>query len=110
VSLNLAKLSSTGVPFRVEAIQEYGRLAIIRLLVAKGAEDSFVVEGLSQSATVVPPKPFSGKGEYNGCPTRSSPEWRGAVKVSLPGLSNITFGGNKFTFSFEPGGRCPPDK
>lgn len=108
VPLNLAKLSSTGVPFRAESIQEYGGLVISRLLVAKGGEDSFV-EDPNKSAILTPPKPFSGKGEYHGCPTRSTAEWRGSVKVSLPGLSNITFGGHKFDFSFKPGGRCPPE-
>lgn len=109
VSLNLAKLPPTGVPFRAESIQEYGRVVVMRLLVAKGPRTSLVT-GPHKSAIVTPPEPFSGKGEYNGCPTRSDAVWRGAVKVSLPGLSDITYGGNRFVFGFEPGERCPPDK
>jgi hypothetical protein len=109
VSLNLAKLSPKGVPFRAESIQEDGRLAIIRLLVAKGTSTSFVT-GPNKSAIVTPPKPFSGKGEYHGCAPRPVAEWQGSLNVSLPGLSNITFGGNKFDFSFKPEERCPPDK
>jgi hypothetical protein len=107
VPLNLAKLPTGGVPFRAEAVQGRGFLLIIRLLVAKGTHTSFV-KGPNKSATVTPPKPFSGNGEYHGCATRSTPVWRGSVKVSLPGLTNVTFGGNKFNFSFKPGGRCPP--
>jgi hypothetical protein len=110
VRLNLAKLPSRGVPFRAEAIQERGFLLILRVLVAKGNNASFFVEGLNKSATVMPPKPFLGEGEYHGCATPSVAEWRGSLKVSLPGLTNLTFGGNKFNFSFKPEGRCPPDK
>lgn len=109
VPLNLAKLPSAGVPFRAESIQEYGRWVVSRLLVAKGSADS-LVEGPNKSATVTPPKPFSGKGEFHGCAARSIAEWRGSIKVSLPGLSNVIFGGDRFTFSFKPEGRCPPDK
>lgn len=109
VPLNLAKLPAKGVPFRAEVFHEQGALLISRILVAKGAITSLVT-GPHKSAIVTPPEPFSGKGEYHGCPTRSIPEWRGSVKVSLPGLSNITYGGNRFVFGFKPEERCPPDK
>jgi hypothetical protein len=109
VPLNLAKLPAKGVPFRAEALHLQGDLLIWRILVAKGDSTSFVT-GPPKSATVTPPKPFSGKGEYHGCPTRVVAEWRGSVQVSLPGLSNITYGGNRFNFGFKPGERCPPDK
>jgi hypothetical protein len=107
VPLNLAKLPSTGVPFRAESIQEYGRLAVIRLLVAKGSKRSFVVDS-NQNVTVMPPTPFSGEAEYRRCAPRSTLQWRGSVRVSLPGLSNAAFAGKGFTASLKPGGRCQP--
>ena len=105
VPLNLAKLPPEGVPFRAESIQEYGRLAIVRLLVAKGSKDSFVV-GDDQKVTVVPPRPFSGRVEYDRCAPRSGLDWRGSLRASLPGLSEAVFAGKRFTASLKPGGRC----
>jgi hypothetical protein len=107
VSLNLAKLPSTGVPFRAESIQEYGRLAIIRLLVAKGSVGSFSVDA-DQDVTVVPPRPFSGQVEYRRCASRSNLAWSGSLRLSLPGLPNAAFAGKSFTASLKPGGRCQP--
>lgn len=108
VPLNLAKLPSGGVPFRAESMEERGDLLIIRLLVAKGTSDSFLV-GPNNSATVTPPKPFSGNAAYRGCAERSSLTWRGSLKVSLPGLSDIKFGGKKFIAILKPGERCVPE-
>jgi hypothetical protein len=108
VPLNLVKLPPRGVPFRTEVFQERGLVLIIRILVAKGKNGSFVT-GPSNSVTVTPPKPFSGKGEYNGC-ARPAEDWQGLVKVSLPGLSNVTFGGKKFNFGLKPEKRCPPER
>ncbi len=109
VPLNLANLPAKGVPFRAQVFEERGALLITRILIAKGADTSFVA-GPYKSVTVTPPEPFSGEGEYHGCATRSVAEWRGSVKASLPGLSGITYGGNRFDFGFKPGERCPPDK
>lgn len=108
VPLKLAKLPSSGVPFRAEAIDEYGDLLVIRLLVAKGNKDSFSVGLDGTSAIVAPPKPFSGSAEYQRCARRSSLVWRGSLKVSLPGLSDIALGGRKFSAGLKPGKRCPP--
>lgn len=107
VSLNLSKLPSTGVPFRAESIQEYGRLAIIRLLVAKGPIDSLTVDA-DQNVTVAPPRPFSGQVEYRRCASRSNLAWSGSLRLSLPGLPNAAFAGKSFTASLKPGGRCQP--
>jgi hypothetical protein len=103
VPLNLAKLPSTGVPFRAESIQEYGRLAIVRLLVARGSKDRFMVDA-NQKVTVVPPRPFSGRVEYDRCAPGLN--WRGSLRASLPGLPNAAFAGKRFTASLKPGGRC----
>lgn len=107
VSLDLAKLPSTGIPFRAESIQDYGKLVIIRLLVAKGSVDSLMVDG-DQNVTVAPPSPFSGHVEYRRCAPRSTLAWSGSLRVSLPGLSNATFAGKSFAASLKPGGRCQP--
>ena len=110
VSLNLATLPRTGVPFRAESIQEIsrGRVVIIRLLVAKGPWDSLMIDA-NQNVTVTPPSPFSGKVVYRRCAPRSSMTWSGSLRVSLPGLSNKAFAGRKgFTADLKPGGRCQP--
>lgn len=108
VTLSLANLPSAGVPYRAEAIDEHGYLLIIRILVAKGPADSLVL-GPNNTATVSPPKPFSGEAEYHGCSSRSSSAWRGSLNVSLPGLANIKFGGHKFSATLKPGERCLPE-
>lgn len=72
VPLNLAKLPSTGAPFRAEAIHDHGYLLISRILVTKGPRNSFVVNPNRLTVTVAPPKPFSGKAEFQICPARSS--------------------------------------
>lgn len=104
LSLKLSTLPQQGVPYRAEAFEDRRRLVIFRLLVAKGPGDGFSVGADGKEATVKPPKPFSGEGEYRACSLPLS--WRGTLKVSLPGLPNVPLAGRKFFTQLTPHKKC----
>lgn len=105
VPLALDDLPQVGVPFRAETIEERRdhHLLVIRLLVLKAEKNSFRVAADQSSALVRPPRPFTGFAEYSRCSGR---EWRGSLKVSLPGLLPVSLTGKKFTAKLSPGQRC----
>jgi hypothetical protein len=102
--LKLSGLPRKGVPYRVEVYEDRVRLAIIRVLVAKGPADGFSIRADGKEATVRPPKPFSGEAEFRACAIPF--EWRGTLKVSLPGLPNLALAGKEFFTQLKPQKKC----
>jgi len=104
VPLNLATLPRSGVPYLAESFEVRPRLMILRLLVAKGPVEGFSIRADGKEAMVRPPKPFAGKAEYRACAYPF--EWRGTLKVSLPGLPNLALVGREFFVVLNPHKKC----
>ena len=76
----VAESFGRGVDHRVETFSRRAGLIVVRYASAVGDRDSLAVSRDGETATVVPPRPFSGSAEYaNGRLT-------GDLAVPLPGL------------------------
>jgi hypothetical protein len=76
--------------------ERQGALRINRSVLAEGEPVSFNASGNLSSATVSPPKPFSGTASFKRNEDGST-EWLGTLSVALPGVESTALTGPTFT-------------
>lgn len=95
-----AAIGASGlVPFRffIAGTSEHlGPLTINRSALVEGKSASFEASKDLSSATVSPPKPFTGTASFKRNEDGST-EWSGTLSVPLPGIESIALTGSTFT-------------
>jgi len=82
-----------GLTFFVAGINEPGkRMQIARYALAIAREPAFSFDSALTSATIAPPRPFSGSATYQGIPG-APPAWSGDLAVTLPGTAGLSLVG-----------------
>jgi hypothetical protein len=82
------------------AAETRGRMSISRAAYGEGAPGTFAFDEGLTSATVRPPKPFSGSATFAHGPHNSS-RWTGNLSVTLPGLPHLSLSGKRFDVSLQ---------
>jgi hypothetical protein len=80
------KLGRAEVGYEAFAIGSVGKLAVIRLAVARGGRGSYDFSESPRNLEVSPPPPFSGVGRYRSC---ADQRWSGSLAVALPGAGQV---------------------
>jgi hypothetical protein len=82
-----------GLTFFVAGINERSkRMQIARYALTIAREQAFSFDNALDSATIAPPRPFSGSATYQGS-TGAPPTWIGDLAVSLPGTERLSLVG-----------------
>jgi hypothetical protein len=80
--------------FLAASVERTGRMSIIRSAGALGGSEDFSFDDALTSATVRPPSPFTGTGNFVRNPDGST-GWTGDLAVPLPGLGAVDLTGGK---------------
>jgi hypothetical protein len=80
--------------FLVLASEKVGRMSILRTAGALGEFQDFVFDSALTTATVEPPPPFTGSGNFLRNADGST-SWTGTLAVPLPGLGTVGLTGGK---------------
>jgi hypothetical protein len=82
-----------GLTFFVAGINERSkRMQIARYALTIAREQAFSFDSALSSATIAPPRPFSGSATYQGG-AGAAPTWIGDLAVSLPGTASLSLVG-----------------
>lgn len=80
--------------FLAYAAERAGKMFIARYAGVGGGAEDFVFDDALTTATVTPPAPFSGTGNFRRNPD-GAVEWSGDLAISLPGLGQVKLTGGK---------------
>jgi len=98
----VAMKNSPSRPARFTATieEKHGAMEISRAVAVTARPSAFDFDVPSGVATVDPPTPFSGRGEYHR-PKGGKPSWRGDLSVDFPGRPNVRLTGGAPHVSLE---------
>jgi hypothetical protein len=82
--------------------EQRGRVAIARTVIMPAPAADFVIAGNLGAATLAPPPPFTGRGEFRRDPDGTT-SWSGSLTVPFPGLADVPLAGPGFTASLSLG-------
>jgi hypothetical protein len=88
--------------FLALAEQSKGSVAEVRYGFATGTSRAFASDDALTSATVTPPWPFKGKGDYKAAPDGTK-TWTGSLSVAFPGAARFPLTGSQFTAGLAAG-------
>lgn len=82
--------------FSASATERRGGMIVERAALASGREGSFVFDTGLGTATVAPPRPFSGTATL-GANADGTTSWSGSLRVDLPGRKGLALATPSFT-------------
>jgi hypothetical protein len=82
--------------------QGRGRMAEIRYAVAVAADKTFTFDDARTSATLQPPAPFLGRGDYHAAADGTT-SWSGSLSASFPGAPRLPLAGPEFKATLASG-------